>query len=44
MPDEKRMKEIASQLGIELKEGETVSEEMLQEFLHEGYSTEDRVQ
>ena len=44
MIDKKRMKEIASQLGIELKEGETVSEEMLQEFLHEGYSSEDRVQ
>lgn len=44
MIDEKRMKEIASQLGIELKEGETVSEEMLQEFLHEGYSMKDRVQ
>lgn len=43
MISEERMKEIASQLGIELKEGETVSEEMLQEFLHEGYSAEDRV-
>lgn len=39
-----RMKEIAEQLGINLREGETVSEEMLQEFLHEGYSDEDRVE
>ena len=39
-----RMKEIAEQLGITLQEGETVSEEMLQEFLHEGYSDEDRVE
>lgn len=39
-----RMKEIAEQLGITLQEGETVSEEMLQEFLHEGYSEEDRVE
>lgn len=39
-----RMKEIAEQLGINLQEGETVSEEMLQEFLHEGYSDEDRVE
>lgn len=39
-----RMKEIAEQLGINLQEGETVSEEMLQEFLHEGYSGEDRVE
>ena len=38
-----RMKEIAEQLGITLREGETVSEEMLQEFLHEGYSDKDRV-
>lgn len=38
-----RMKEIAEQLGITLQKGETVSEEMLQEFLHEGYSDEDRV-
>lgn len=28
-----RMKEIAEQLGINLQEGETVSEEMLQELL-----------
>ena len=39
-----RMKEIAEQLGITLQEGETVSEEMLQEFLHEGYSDEDIVE
>lgn len=39
-----RMNEIAEQLGINLQEGETVSEEMLQEFLHEGYSDEDRVE
>lgn len=39
-----RMKEIAEQLGITLQEGETVSEEMLQEFLHEVYSDEDRVE
>lgn len=39
-----RMKEIAEQLGITLQEGETVSEEMLYEFLHEDYSDEDRVE
>lgn len=43
MLSEERQKEIAAQLGIELKPGETVSEEMLQEFLHENYSSEDRV-
>lgn len=37
-----RMKEIADALGITLQDGETVSEELLQEFLHEGYSDEDR--
>lgn len=41
---QERMKEIAGKLGITLQEGETVSEEMLQEFLHEGYSDEDRVE
>lgn len=40
---QERMKEIANALGITLREGETIAEEALNEFLHENYSGEDRV-
>lgn len=41
--DGKLRAEIAKQLGIELKDGEEVSKEFLDEFLHPNYSYEDRL-